>query len=118
MLGGWVMPDSLDPVLLHIRKAYRLLNAYHQRILSTIPKIAERLDKVFLRWDAEEYYTGQKVNKAVFNHHLGLMSLQKAWFLFRPMGKLPMPGEWLLEVEHCGDSAFEAEEIYDPVSLP
>jgi len=102
-----------------VRKAYRLLNAYHQRILSTIPKIAERFDKVFLSWDASNYFKGFKRNKAVFNHYLGLVPLQHAWFLFRPVGKLPMPGEWLLEVDHVGDSAFvEAEDDYDPASLP
>lgn len=114
------MPDSLDPVLLHVRKAYRLLNAYHQRILSTIPKIAEPFGKEFLCWQAYNYYKGFPTNKTIFNSHLGLMPLQLASFLYRPLGKLPMPGEWLLDVRHVGDSAFEDadDDDYDPASLP
>jgi hypothetical protein len=114
------MPDSLDPVLLHVRKAYRLLNAYHGKILSTIPKIAEPFGKEFLRWEAYHQYKGFAANKAIFNNYLGLMPLQLASFLYRPVGKLPMPGEWLLDVHHVGDSALDEvdDDDYDPASLP
>jgi hypothetical protein len=111
------MPDSFDPVLLHVRKAYRLLNAYHERVLSTIPRISEYFGKEFQVWMPDLYYRKHKSNKAIFNSALELMPLQCASFLFAPAEKLPMPGEWLLDVKHVGDSAF-TEDDYDPVSLP
>jgi hypothetical protein len=105
------MADECANVLLNVRKAYRLLNAYHERVLSLIRQLGEQFgERTFEAWDADKKYTGQKWNPQVFEEPFGLNSLQCSHFLFRPSGKKPIPFEWLLDVTHVGDTCFSSDD--------
>jgi hypothetical protein len=111
------MTDECANVLLNVRKAYRLLNAYHERLLSLVRQLGEQFgERTFEAWDADERYTKQRWNPQVFENPYGLNSLQYAHFLFRPSDKNPIPLERLLDVTHVGDTCFLSDD-YEAESL-
>jgi hypothetical protein len=112
------MDENIDDILLNVRRAYRLLNAYHRRVLDTVKAIGQRLDGVFYYWTADEYWKVLVWNEAVFAKYWGAIATQKVRFYFISDESFPKAGQWLLEVAHLGDTADDGVPAsYDPTVL-
>ncbi|MGO8867972.1 MAG: hypothetical protein ACLQME_15870 [Alphaproteobacteria bacterium] len=116
------MSDDLASVLVNVRKAYRLLNAYHRRIIGTVYQIGDNMKIDFRWWRAEPEHWTRRVSTTLRydeRAYLQLMPLYRARFVFTSSEwHEAEAGQWLLEVCHAGDTDYNPNIFdYDPIQM-